>query len=67
MASTWLMLERSPDGRRAPHVARLESVGRCLPATRRTTSELMASTRHQTKIDLERLTGIRERRVADGR
>ncbi|HWC43274.1 MAG TPA: 3-oxoacyl-[acyl-carrier-protein] synthase III C-terminal domain-containing protein [Actinomycetota bacterium] len=66
MASTWLLLERSPDGRRAPHVARLESVGRCLPATRRTTSEVMASTRHRTKIDLEQLTGIRERRIADG-
>ncbi|HWD46864.1 MAG TPA: 3-oxoacyl-[acyl-carrier-protein] synthase III C-terminal domain-containing protein [Actinomycetota bacterium] len=66
MASTWLMLEHSPDGQRAPHVARFESVGRCLPATRRTTGELMASTRHRTRIDLERLTGIRERRVADG-
>jgi 3-oxoacyl-[acyl-carrier-protein] synthase-3 len=27
----------------------------------------MASTRHRTSIDLERLTGIRERRVSDGR
>ncbi|HZD01422.1 MAG TPA: 3-oxoacyl-[acyl-carrier-protein] synthase III C-terminal domain-containing protein [Actinomycetes bacterium] len=61
------MLERSPDGQRAPHVARLESVGRRLPAARLTTDELMASTRHRTKIDLERLTGIHERRVSDGR
>jgi 3-oxoacyl-[acyl-carrier-protein] synthase-3 len=61
------MLERSPDGHRAPRVARLESVGRCLPATRLTTAELMASTRHRTRIDLERLTGIHERRVSDGR
>jgi 3-oxoacyl-[acyl-carrier-protein] synthase-3 len=66
MASTWLMLEHSPDGQRAPHVARFESVGRCLPPTRRSTGEVMASTRHRTRIDLERLTGIRERRVADG-
>jgi 3-oxoacyl-[acyl-carrier-protein] synthase-3 len=65
--TTWLMLERSPDGLRGPHVARLESVGRHLPATRLTTDKLMASTRHRTKIDLERLTGIRERRVSDGR
>jgi 3-oxoacyl-[acyl-carrier-protein] synthase III len=66
MSSTWLMMEHSPNGQRAPHVARLESVGRCLPRTRRTTAELMASTRHRTRIDLERLTGIRERRVSDG-
>src|SRR5512132_1166459 len=65
--NSWLTLERSPDGSRAPHVARLESVGRCLPATRLTTEELMASTRHRTSIDLERLTGIHERRVSDGR
>jgi len=67
MPSTWLMMEHSPNGGRAPHVARLESVGRRLPATRLTTGELMASTRHRTRIDLERLTGIRERRVSDGR
>jgi 3-oxoacyl-[acyl-carrier-protein] synthase-3 len=64
---TWLMLERSPDGQGSPHVARIESVGRHLPATRLATGELMASTRHRTGIDLERLTGVRERRVSDGR
>ncbi len=66
MSNTWLMMERSPNGSRAPYVARLESVGRCLPATRLTTDKLMASTRHHTRIDLERLTGIHERRVSDG-
>ncbi len=66
MSITWQMLERSPDGSRTPHVARFESVGRRLPATRRTTDQLMASTRHHTKIDLERLTGVHERRVSDG-
>lgn len=67
MSTAWLMVEGRPEGRPIPHVARLESVGRCLPATRRTTDEVMASTRHRTKIDLERLTGIHERRVSDGR
>ena len=66
MSNTWLMMERSPNGSLAPYVARFESVGRCLPATRLTTDELMASTRHHTRIDLERLTGIHERRVSDG-
>lgn len=60
------MMERSPDGTKAPHVARIESIGRKLPDTRLTTDELMASTRHRTHIDLERLTGIRERRVSRG-
>jgi 3-oxoacyl-[acyl-carrier-protein] synthase-3 len=62
----WLMKEHGVDGARAPYVARLASVGRALPQTRLTTSELMASTRHRTHVDLERLTGIHERRVATG-
>ena len=66
MSNTWLMMEHSPNGSRAPYVARLESVGRRLPTTRLTTDELMASTRHRTKIDLERLTGVHERRISDG-
>lgn len=44
--------------------ARFESIGVRLPSTRMSTDELMASTRHRTRIDLERLTGIHERRVA---
>lgn len=63
MVKHWLMLETAV---RAPYRARLASVGRQLPATHLTTSELMASTRHHTHIDLERLTGIRERRVSVG-
>jgi 3-oxoacyl-[acyl-carrier-protein] synthase-3 len=66
MAKHWLMLERPPDAVRSPYRARFASVGRHLPATRLTTDALMASTRHHTRIDLERLTGIRERRVSDG-
>jgi 3-oxoacyl-[acyl-carrier-protein] synthase-3 len=62
----WLLLERSADRRRAPFAARLESAGRRLPSSHLTTADLMASTRHHTHIDLERLTGIHERRVSVG-
>ena len=64
--TNWLVREKSPNGASAPYTARIASAGRCLPETRLTTDELMASTRHRTRIDLERLTGIRERRVSDG-
>jgi 3-oxoacyl-[acyl-carrier-protein] synthase III len=64
--SHWLLLESSPGDDQAPVVARVAGVGRCLPAAHLSTSELMASTRHRTGIDLERLTGVRERRVSDG-
>lgn len=47
------------------HPARLASVGVRLPSRRLSTAELMGSTRHRTGIDLERLTGIHERRVAE--
>ncbi len=66
MEKQWLMLETSPDAVRAPYCARIASAGRHLPTTHMTTDELMASTRHHTHIDLERLTGIRERRVSAG-
>ena len=54
--------ERGAGG--VPFVSRFAGIGACLPRKRLTTTELMASTRHRTRIDLERLTGIRERRVA---
>ena len=57
------MLIESTRDADAPYRARFESVGARLPAARLTTHDLMASTRHRTRIDLERLTGIRERRV----
>lgn len=47
----------------APYTARFESLGVHLPQTRLSTAELMAGTRHRTGIELERLTGIHERRV----
>lgn len=46
-----------------PYATRFESVGMKLPDHRLSTKDLMASTRHHTRIDLERLTGIKERRV----
>jgi 3-oxoacyl-[acyl-carrier-protein] synthase-3 len=47
-----------------PYRSRFASIGVALPETRLTTTALMGSTRHNTRVDLERLTGIRERRVA---
>ncbi|OBG36322.1 3-oxoacyl-ACP synthase [Mycobacterium alsense] len=66
MPRRWLVMETAGDGASAPFVARLAGAGRHLPETRLTTDELMATTRHRTHIDLERLTGIRERRVSVG-
>ncbi len=60
------MLETSPGGPPAPYAARIAGAGRCLPEAHLTTEELMRSTRHRTRIDLERLTGIHERRVSRG-
>ena len=46
---------------------RIESVGAEVPERVVTTAEVMASTRHHTNVDLERLTGIRQRHVcSDG-
>src|SRR6201993_164253 len=66
MARHWLVMETDGEGAPAPFVARLAGAGRHLPETHLTTDELMATTRHRTHIDLERLTGIRERRVSVG-
>jgi 3-oxoacyl-[acyl-carrier-protein] synthase III len=63
---SWMLSERSPDPEHAPFVARIAAVGRRLPATHVTSAALMGSTRHDTHIDLERLTGIHERRVSVG-
>lgn len=66
MAPHWLVMETAAQGSAAPFVARLAGAGRHLPETHLTTDELMATTRHRTHIDLQRLTGIRERRVSVG-
>lgn len=65
MARHWLVME-TENGPQAPFVTRVAAAGRHLPETHLTTDDLMATTRHHTHIDLERLTGIRERRVSVG-
>ncbi|WP_233716511.1 3-oxoacyl-ACP synthase III family protein [Mycolicibacterium vinylchloridicum] len=69
MASTgtvkhWLVMDG--DTTRAPFTTRIAGAGRHLPPTHLSTDELMATTRHRTHIDLEKLTGIYERRVSVG-
>lgn len=59
--TSWMLGEAAGE---AAHNVRLESVGVCLPEHRVTTRELMARTKHRTRIDLERLTGIHEHREA---
>ena len=63
MGTRWLVMDDPRDTAREPYRARLAGAGRHLPTTRLTTDELMSTTRHNTHIDLERLTGIHERRV----
>jgi len=58
----WLTLEPASNG--GPGGCRIESVGVKLPSGRLTTRDLMSRTRHRTRIQLERLTGIHERHVA---
>jgi 3-oxoacyl-[acyl-carrier-protein] synthase III len=46
--------------------ARIESLGVYLPPRSMTTEELLACCRRRPRLDLERITGTRERRVAEG-
>jgi 3-oxoacyl-[acyl-carrier-protein] synthase-3 len=46
-----------------PFRSRFESLGQKLPERRLGTRELLDSCRHRPRVDLEKLTGIRERRV----
>ncbi|WP_159928011.1 3-oxoacyl-ACP synthase III family protein [Rhodococcus sp. WAY2] len=66
MIKHWLLMEAGGEDARTPYRTRVAGAGRHLPVTRLTTEDLMATTRHTTHIDLERLTGIRERRVSVG-
>src|ERR1700761_1453497 len=65
MVKHWLLMDKpGPDG--GQFRTRIAAAGRHLPATHLTTDELMSTTTHRTHIDLERLTGIHERRVSVG-
>jgi 3-oxoacyl-[acyl-carrier-protein] synthase III len=57
----WLALQ-SP-GYGATWGCRIESVGVKLPSRRLMTKDLMNQTKHRTRIQLERLTGIHERHI----
>jgi 3-oxoacyl-[acyl-carrier-protein] synthase III len=60
----WLALESAnPDRSGSSWGCRIESVGVKLPTQRLTSRQLMEQTSHRTHIQLERLTGIHERRV----
>jgi 3-oxoacyl-[acyl-carrier-protein] synthase-3 len=62
----WMALEGGVDGSRdgAPYTSRFVGIGASVPERRMTSDELMASTKYRTGIDLEGLTGVRERRIA---
>ncbi len=61
----WMALAGGSGGspRGAAYASRFAGIGACIPAGRLTTDELMASTKYKTDIELERLTGVRERPV----
>ena len=62
----WMALEGGTDGSlgRVPYTSRFVGIGASIPERRLSSDELMASTKYRTDIDLERLTGVRERRIA---
>ena len=61
----WMALEGGADGSPGggPYTSRFAAIGASVPERRLSTDELMASTKHRTHIELERLTGIREHHV----
>jgi 3-oxoacyl-[acyl-carrier-protein] synthase-3 len=64
-AEHWMALEGGTDGLPGDgsYTSRFAAIGASVPKQRVTTDELMASTKHRTHIELERLTGIHEHRV----
>jgi 3-oxoacyl-[acyl-carrier-protein] synthase III len=62
----WMALEGGTDGSPSggSYASRFVGIGASVPERRLSSDELMASTAHPTGIDLERLTGVRERRIA---
>jgi 3-oxoacyl-[acyl-carrier-protein] synthase-3 len=60
----WMAMEGDSNGRRGqPYTSRFAAIGASVPEQRVSSEELMASTRHRTHIELERLTGIHEHHV----
>ncbi|MGO8940001.1 MAG: 3-oxoacyl-ACP synthase III family protein [Mycobacterium sp.] len=61
----WMALEGGADGSpgAGSYTSRFAAIGASLPERRLSTDELMASTKYRTDIELERLTGVRERRI----
>ena len=61
----WMALEGGADSPPGGglYTSRFVGIGASVPQRRLSTDELMASTKHRTHIELERLTGIRERHV----
>jgi 3-oxoacyl-[acyl-carrier-protein] synthase-3 len=62
----WMAFEGGADGSPSggSYTSRFVGIGASVPERRLSSDELMASTKHRTDIDLERLTGVRERRIA---
>jgi 3-oxoacyl-[acyl-carrier-protein] synthase-3 len=62
----WMALEGGAEGSggSGSYASRFVGIGASVPERRLTSEDLMASTAHQTGIDLERLTGVHERRIA---
>jgi 3-oxoacyl-[acyl-carrier-protein] synthase-3 len=61
----WMALEGGADSPAGggSYTSRFAAIGSSVPARRVSTDELMASTKHRTHIELERLTGIHEHHV----
>ena len=64
-AEHWMALEGGADGSLGgeSYTSRFAGIGASVPERRLSTDELMASTKHETDIELEQLTGIRERHI----
>ena len=61
----WMALEGGADGSPGDgsYTSRFAAIGASIPQRRLTTEELMASTTYRTDIELEQLTGVRERHI----
>ena len=61
----WMALEGGANGRSdgGSYTSRFAAIGASIPEPRVSSEELMATTRHNTRVELERLTGIREHHV----